>query len=293
MRRLLKLGLFVICALHVVAAQADPVKVLWIDSLANDPEVKASHRRTMVSYLNNLEGGAVFDVTYLKQSSAGTAAGIIGASNPLVIVVDSGNPRGQYNAADLDAFQRHYASGKRTVMLDGSLVIRSTGYTAETRFPGVNASAAAFLVNQILAIADNGGGILIGSDHDRYQADANQVANALIPGAGFRGTTDPSTDGDFIGDEVLNRAMPVIPIDMFRHWASIPSQGEVSVGTFTDFTGQPVELFALVEAADKPGGGRKRPYISASFNPGSKRYAIDSNEAIPDNMPTRYRPPQD
>ena len=104
----------------------------------------------------------------------------------------------------------------------------------------------------------------------------------------------------FIGQTLLGQTVPVRAIDILNHWQSIPSQGEAPVGTFTDFTGQPVTLYTLVETADKPGGGAKKPYISASFDPGSAKTAIDSETAfapepeaprLPDNMPTRQGPP--
>jgi hypothetical protein len=183
-------------------------------------------------------------------------------------------------------------------MLDGSFGIRSMRIpgTPQVDFPGAENSSAALLANQVSAIARAGGGVLIGSDHDGWQVGANAALRALVPDARFRGTTNPSTDGQFLGDLLLTGVLPVKPIVLLRHWESVPNQGEAPVGGFTDFAGAPVQLYALVEAADKPGGGRKRPYISASFDPGNKRFDIDSELApepeIPNNMPTRKGPPR-
>lgn len=82
----------------------------------------------------------------------------------------------------------------------------------------------------------------------------------------------------------------VIARDILRHWEAVPSQGEAPVGEFVDFMGRPVTLYSLVETADQPGGGRKRPYISASIFPGSGRTAIDSDEPAFENLPTHKGP---
>ena len=111
-----------------------------------------------------------------------------------------------------------------------------------------------------------------------------------MPRARFSGRTNPSRDGEFIGNTLLNTAVSVRPLDILQHWEEIPSQAEAPVGQFTDFMGNPVTLHTLVETSDKPGGKAKRPYISASFAPGEGRTAIDSNaEPDPprDYMPTR------
>ncbi|MEM6897530.1 MAG: hypothetical protein AAF576_09115, partial [Pseudomonadota bacterium] len=182
--------------------------------------------------------------------------------------------------------QRHYASGKRQLMLDGSFWIRNMRTRDRTRFPGPGESMAGILVNQVAALAEAGGGILIGVDHGEWQRNGNIAMQALVPGARFRGVTNPSTDGDFIGDVLLGRRASVTARDVLRHWEAVPNQGEAPVGTFTDFMGQPIELFSLVETADKPGGGRKRPYISSTIFPGEGTTDIDSTEPMFSNLPT-------
>lgn len=273
-----------------VLLRAAPVEVLWVHSSVYEPKLTEEHRTAIVTYLNRYREGAAFEVTYLRHRKSGQTAAALSAARYDIIVVDAGNGKRVFGTGDLDAIRAHYAAGKRTVMLDGTLLIRNTGYSPESRFPGIDGSSAALTVNELSELAAHGGGILIGADHNNFQADANQVASALLPGAGFSGKTNPSTDGEFIGDGLLSAVEPIRPLDLFRHWASIPSQGETSVGDFTDFQGQPVVLQALVAAADKPGGGRQRPYISASFDPGATRHSIDSTEIVKDNMPTRVGP---
>jgi len=146
-------------------------------------------------------------------------------------------------------------------------------------------------VNQLALLADAGGGILIGADHDAWQTNANTALQALLPQARFRGTTNPSTDGQFIGDALLGHRVSVTARDILRHWEAVPNQGEAPVGDYTDFMGRPVTLYSLVETADKPGGGRKRPYISASVFPGAGTTAIDSDKSVFDNLPTHKSTP--
>ncbi|WP_172331643.1 hypothetical protein [Mangrovicoccus sp. HB161399] len=289
MRRFFPL-LCVFFALLPAAVRAEPVAVLWVHSSVREAKLTDGHRKAIVAYLNSYRGGGAFDVTYLRHGSGGQTAAALGAAVYDVIVVDAGNGRRMFSSGDLDAFRAFYASGKRNLLLDGTLLIRNTDYSSESNFPGVDGSSAALTVNEISEVARAGGGIIIGADHNNFQADANQVAGALVPGAGFTGRTNPSTDGEFFGDGLLSEVEPIRPVDLFRHWASIPSQGETSVGSFTDFEGRPVEFRALVAAADKPGGGRQRPYISATLDPGPARYSIDSTEVVQDSMPTRVGP---
>ena len=258
----------------------------------------------MASYLDAFEGGGVFSVTYGLHSRQGDLANILSARNFDVIVVDATERRSRFGQADLDALRGHYASGKKALMLDGTLNIRFVTHDHLTEFPGASGSSAGLLVNQVASIAHAGGGILIGTDHDAFQTSANAAISALVPGARFRGLTNPSTDGAFIGKTLLAERVTVRANDVLEHWQTIPNQGEAPTGAFTDFLGGPVTFYALVEAADKPGGGTKRPYISASFDPGQKRTAIDSDlvtfdeplveetPPLPENMPTRVGGPK-
>ncbi|WP_428929774.1 hypothetical protein [Marinibacterium sp. SX1] len=289
------------CLWTPVLAQSGPVRVLWWNANPEYSNQKNHHRQAMADFLNGFEGGNSVSTDFRSSTRGGDLAQQLNASSYDIVIIDTTDTRSRFNASDLDAVRAHYASGHRAVMLDGSFWIRSIRANATTRFPGPNGATGNLLVNQILALAEAGGGVLIGTDHDRYQAGANAVLTALIPGARFKGLTIPSTDGSFIGRTLLAHRVPVRAIEILEHWQSIPSQGEVPVGTFTDFTGQQVTLFNLVETADQPGGGGKRPYISASFDPGNERTAIGSSEtlapiapvvpALPENMPTRKGPP--
>ena len=286
----------------VAAQQGGPARILWINATPEYPPVQNDgHRRQMADYLGALDGGGRFAVTFAIARSPGAVASAFAGGPFDVVVIDATDRRSHFGPADLDALRGHYGSGRRAIMLDGSLWIRSTAENRTTEFPGVNGATGALLVNQVQALLDAGGGTLIGTDHDDFQTAANAALTALVPGARFSGTTNPSTDGDFIGRTLLAHDVPLRAIDILEHWQSIPTQGETPVGAFTDFMGQPVRLYALVETADKPGGGVKRPYVSASFDPGSERTAIDAAEAafeaepepprLPENMPTRKGPP--
>lgn len=281
-------------------AQSDPAKVLWFLGTPDYPgEYTSRDRRAMASYLSDFEDGRVFETTFVRSTRRGALAAELDKAAFDVIVLDVATTSNVFGSSDLAALKAHYQNGRTGLMLDGSLGIRNMVRSALTRFPGPDEALGKLLVNQIDALRRAGGGILIGTDHNQWQRSANAALAALLPGATFSGSTDPSTDGVFLGKVLLGGAATVVPVSVLRHWESVPNQGEAPVGAFSDFLGQPVTLYSLVETADKPGGGRKRPYISASFDPGSETYNIDSEVApepqappLPDNMPTRKGPPR-
>lgn len=262
-------------------------RVLWFNAMPDyGSEVSTRHRQSMADYLDQYDGGQLFDVTYTRNLKGGGLAAALQGGQYDILILDTANRRQRMNAQDFQALQQFYQSGRRALMLDGSFAIRNINHNPTTRFPGRNGSSAGILVNQLAALAQRGGGILIGTDHNIWQVNANAALGALLPGAQFKGTTNPSTDGDFIGVTLIGGRESVKAVDLLRHWESVPNQGEAPVGTFQDFMGQQVVLYSLVETADKPGGGRKRPYISASYFPGDNRIPIDSEEEVFDNLPT-------
>lgn len=240
----------------------------------------------MAEFLSAYQGGQAFRVTFRTGLRAGTLAETMAQGSYDIVILDVTDRSRRLNSADTGALQQHYASGKNALMLDGSFWIRNMQTEDRTRWPGPGGSLAGLLVNQVTVLAEAGGGILVGVDHGVWQRNGNIVLDALLPGAKFSGSTNPSTDGEFIGDALLGRREAVTARDVLRHWEAVPNQGEAPVGTFTDFMGQQVELFSLVETADKPGGGRKRPYISASVYPGEGKTDIDSDEPVFQNLPT-------
>lgn len=300
MKRLTNLFALLLCLFAPLAthAQAEPARVLWFLGTPDYPgEYTARDRRAMATYLTEFEAGSVFDATFVRSTRRGALAAELEKANFDVVVLDLATTSNIFGSSDLAALKAHYQNGHRGLMLDGSLGIRNMVRSALTRFPGPDEALGKLLVNQIDALRQAGGGILIGTDHNQWQRSANAALAALLPGAAFSGSTDPSTDGLFLGKVLLGGAATVVPVSVLRHWESVPNQGEAPVGDFSDFLGQSVTLYSLVETADKPGGGRKRPYISASFDPGSETYNIDSEVApepqappLPDNMPTRKGP---
>ncbi|WP_227268343.1 hypothetical protein [Roseobacter weihaiensis] len=277
--------------LGAMAAQADQKRVLWWDgSPPYDGATNRQDREAMARYIGSFNGGADYSVTFQHSTRRGDLAAALAGASYDILVLDVTTTSANFTNADLNALRGHYQSGKRALMLDGTLWVRNARPGPMTLFPGPNGASAALLMNQMQALADAGGGILIGTDHTEFQVGANQLLGAILPQARFSGRTNPSRDGAFLGNSLLNAAVAVKPFDILRHWEEIPSQAEVPVGQFTDFTGAPVTLHALVETSDKPGGRAKRPYISASFDPGEGRTAIDSQvdpEPVKDYMPTR------
>ncbi|MEM6824589.1 MAG: hypothetical protein AAF566_05720 [Pseudomonadota bacterium] len=276
-------------------------RVLWFDGNVPDPSHTTAHRQRMVDYLNEYNGGQTFNVSFVSTRKRGGLAEALNGQDYDLVVLDLLANRNRFNDSDLTALQTHYTA-RRGLMLDGSFWIRSIRHNPTTEFPGTNGATGRLLVNQIKAMLDAGGGTLIGTDHSNFQVGANTALKALLPDARFTGSTSPSTDGTFKGKVLLAHAEPVRALDILEHWQTVPNQGEAPVGSFVDFTGQPVTLFDLVSTADKPGGGRKRPYVSASFDPGDDEFAIDGDVApqveetepepeLPDNMPTRKSAP--
>ncbi|MEP4980443.1 hypothetical protein [Ascidiaceihabitans sp.] len=294
-RSLLAATLMVVIAVsspQIAVAQHDARKVLWFNGMPDiPPTFTTRHRRKMSNYVDGYRDGTAFDVTYTHRTSGGGLAAALSAAQYDIVVLDMTNRDALINAKDQEALRQFYGTGRSALMLDGSFAIRSIDINPTTKFPGVNKSGGGLLMNQMYALSENGGGILIGTDHDIWQPNANKALQAILPQAQFQGTTNPSTDGDFIGNVLLASRVIVTARDLLKHWESVPNQGEAPVGTFADFTGQTVTLFSLVETADKPGGGRKRPYISASFSPGRERIPIDSADKVFENMPTHSTKP--
>ena len=279
------------CGLWAAAAQAQQTSVLWWDgSPTYNGATNAQDRQAMANYIARFPGPDTYAVTFKHSTRRGELARALQGQQYDILVMDVTTQGNNFTSADLDALRASYQGGARALMLDGTLWIRNARPGPKSIFPGPNGSSAALLMNQMKALKDAGGGILIGTDHREFQVGANALLQALVPRARFTGRTNPSRDGDFLGSVLLSSAVPVKPLDILRHWEEVPSQAETPVGQYTDFMGAPVTLYSLVETSDKPGGRKKRPYISASFPPGEGRTAIDSNaEVAPvkDTMPTR------
>lgn len=267
-------GCLIIASLSIAwptisTAQARAFEILWWNANPDEPRFKVGrHRETMANYLDTFQGGALFNVTYGVHRRGGDLANVLGGRGFDVVILDATETRSRFNGADLEALKALYAAGRSNIMLDGTLNIRYVDFNHLTDFPGVNGSSAGLLVNQVAALARRGGGFLIGTDHDRFQVSANAAATALVPGARFSGTTNPSTDGDFLGRSLLGEMVPVRANDVLQHWQTIPNQGQAPVGQFTDILGRPVTFYSLVEAADKPGGSAKRPLYLGQFRSG-------------------------
>ncbi|MBC6476496.1 MAG: hypothetical protein GDA56_00495 [Hormoscilla sp. GM7CHS1pb] len=252
-------------------AKAEAASLLWWDSSVwHGGQLADPFRQEMPDFLNEFDGGDLFNTTYISSKTPGEFATHLASNSYDVIVLDSGNNETiVFNEDDRVALQAHY-SNNSNLMLDGSLLIRSFNYAPATDFPGPNGALGGFLANQVYQLAERGGGIMIGSDHYSYQRDGNQMLSAIVPGAAFSGITNPSSDGVFYGTDLLNSVASVAPADVFTHWSSVPSQGISPTGEFTDFLGDPITLYSQVDVANKPGGGPKYSYISTSWEPGSE-----------------------
>ena len=278
--------------LSAQVAQAEPMRVLWWDVSLDERSNKPANRQRMARFIDGYKGGSVYAVDYRFEPRRGAFARHM-AANPGygIVVITAANNNRVFNSSDQQAFRNFYASGRRALMLDGTLGIRNSDIRQRTKWPGANRSSANMLINQMEALRKSGGGLLIGTDHGKFQASANLALRAILPGAQFSRVTNPSRDGAFIGDLLLAEAAQVKPLDMLRHWEAIPNQGQAPIGGYTDFLGQGVRLYTLVEASDKPGGGTRRPYISSTIDPGNRRFDIASSTAPAVEAPPPPPPP--
>ncbi len=237
----------------------------------------SSHDATlMTNYLNDYNGGTVFDCDYVFSTTPGDFAAYMSTQSYDVIVFDATNTYTTFNTSDLDAVRAHYAA-HTALLLDGTLWIRVYEYANPT-WPGPDDCLAGFTVNEVHQVAAHGGGILVGTDHDVWQVAANQVVDACLPGAGFSGFTFPSLDGQFNGNDLLNYLEVVSAGYVLAHWDSISSEGIAPTGSFVDANGNAVTLYSQVDVADDPGGGELYSYISTSWQPGGQIIEFDCNE---------------
>lgn len=254
---------------------AAPFDVLWWDSTPSyGGQASDSFRQEMSDYVSDFDNGSTFNSTYSSSETAGTLSTHLSSRAYDVIVFDATSAVTKFDSADTQAIQNHYIT-KPNLMFDGSLYIRNIALSPETDFPGPGSAMGGLLINQIFQLASRGGGLMVGTDHNCCQTDANQVVQSVLPDASFSGFTIPSTDGVFYGDDLLNSAVAIAANDVLTHWDAVPSQAIAPTGVFGDFMGNPVELFSHVDVADKPGGGPKYSYISTSWGPGEGTTGVD------------------
>jgi PEP-CTERM motif len=270
------------------AAQAAPINVLWFDSTPEyGGQAPDALRKEMSDYLTALNGGSLFNSTYVSSETPGGLSTTLTGSNYDVIVFDATSQSAKFNAADLAAVQSFYQAGNNNLLLDGTLYIRSISYNGNTDFPGPGGALGGLTANEVYQLGVRGGGIMIGTDHNCCQTDANQILHALVPSASFSGITYPSTDGVFNGTQMLTGAVNVAPLGIFTQWDSVPTEAITPTGAFVDFQGNAINLYSQVDVADDPGGGTRYSYISTSFLPGTGTVVItDPSAPIPE--PSTY-----
>lgn len=265
-------------------ASAAPYNVLWWDSTQDYGGQNApALRQEMSDFLTNFSGGTVFSSTYVRSRVGGALATQLSSVAYDVVVFDSTSTSTPFNAADRTAIRNFYSAGNRNLLLDGSLYIRSINFNADTDFPGPGGGMGVLTVNEVFELAKRGGGIMIGTDHNCCQVDANDILNTLVPGAAFFGIEGPSTDGVFFGTQLLNNAAATAPINILTHWATEGSQGIPPLGDFVDFESNPVKFSSQVSVAPNV-GGTKTPRITTSFLPSAGTTDID-DELPPDTDP--------
>ncbi len=255
-------------SLLAAASPLAAASVLWFDSTPEyGGQADNSLRKEMSDYLSAFKGGSVFTSTYIGSETPGSLAAALASGTYDVIVFDATSSGTKFNADDLLAVQNFYASGKNNLLLDGNLYVRSINFNVTSDFPGINGSTGALTANEVWSLASRGGGIMVGTDHNCCQTDANQIVGSILPGASFMGNVNPSIDGQFNGTELLSIQAPVAPADLLAHYSSIDSQGIAPTGVFLDFLGNGVTLYSQLDIAAFVGGPRNA-FISTSFEPG-------------------------
>jgi hypothetical protein len=258
-----------LCAVLALAGtlSAAPINVLWWDSTPDyGGQAPNALRQEMSDYLTAFGGGGIFSSTYVGSETPGTLATHLATNSYHVLVFDATSSSSKFNAADIAAVQAFYAT-MSNLLFDGTLYIRSINYDAGTNFPGPGGDTGRLTANEVYQLGTRGGGIMVGTDHNCCQVDANQIVQAVLPGASFSGVTFPSTDGIWNGTDLLTGAANVVSLNVFNHWDSVPTQAIAPTGTFMDINGASVTLYSQVDVADDPGGGPKFSYISTSWQP--------------------------
>lgn len=266
-------------AITPLAASASTFDILWWDATPEfGTQAPDALRKEMSDYLDAFDGGSVFNSSYVSSLTPGSLATHLGSNSYDVVIIDStdGFGTGTFNSADQTAVQNMYAAGKDALGFDGNLYVRNINFVPESDFPGPGGAMGGFTVNSVFALAEAGGGLLFGTDHDCCQGSVNFLLQSILPGAAFSGSTTPSTDGVFYGDLLLNGPEPIAAADVLAHWNAIPSQAIAPTGTFTDFLGNQVTLSSLVDVADFI-GGPKNSMFSTSLAPGSGTTDVDDD----------------
>lgn len=277
MKNFIKKGVLCSTLLLSINSIAAPIEVLWFDSTPEyGSQAPDALREDMSEFIDSFGDGSIYNSTYVSGQASGVLASTLASATFDVIVFDSTWSVSSFSADDLTAVQAFYADGKDNLLLDGSLYIRSINYNADTIFPGPNGSTGGLTINEVDALATRGGGIMIGTDHNCCQANANQILNALVPGAGFSGVRSPSTDGVFYGTDLLDGPLPIAAADILQHWSTEGSQGQAPSGVYTDFLGTEIELFSQVSIADSI-GGPLLPFITTSWAPGEGTTDVDDD----------------
>jgi hypothetical protein len=271
------LAVLVVAMLAPASAMAQATyTVLWFDNTPTyGSQAPDALRQEMCDYLTNVGGGGIFDCTYLSAGGGGSFAAHM-ASNAYDVIVFDSTP-GSFNASDRTAIATHWRSHP-AILLDGTLYIRSINYNAGTNFPGPSGSTGALTANQVYQLATRGGGFMVGTDHQGFQAGANYILQGVLPAAAFSGITYPSVDGLFHGDDLIDAIEVVNVGGLFSHWDTVPTEGIAPTGTFTDVDGGTVTLYSQVDVANDPGGGPKYSYISTSWEPGGLGQEFDCND---------------
>ncbi len=252
-------------------ASAASTNILYMNSTrGSGTGALGSFRSVIADALDDYDGGTTFDVTFIQTHVAGNLASQL-----------NGNAVGHFdqiwfdttilntnllNAADMTALNAWAANDQPEFILDSSYFYRNK------LSPSLSTTAHNMTVNEALALRDQGGGILIGTDHYQFTATANAVLNNFGFDALFTGSYYTTSNGSFVGDLLLN-PLP-IGTDFFTGHLQGLSTSNVPIGTHVlnaNGGNRTIEIYENL-FSNSPG---HVSHIGASFDTGDTISPID------------------
>lgn len=206
-------------------SEAFAISLLYLNS-TRGTGVAGDYREAIADALDDYDGGNVFDVDFIQTHVSGDLATALNAKQYDQIWFDTTIPnQAILNDNDLTALNNWAANNQPEFILDSSFYFRRRGSQA------LRDSAIAATVNQALALDNAGGGIFIGTDHDRLAHTANQILQNFGFDSLFTGAHIITDNGAFVGDLMLSPEQ--VNNDFFTNNLQGLSTSNVPIGQHT------------------------------------------------------------
>jgi len=258
-------------ALAGTAVTAAPVNILYMNSTRGTGTGGfGDFRSAIADSLDAHGGGGVFDVTFVQEHQPGDlaaelAAQAVGFYEQIwfdTTILDTA----LLTAGDLAALNAWAANDQPEFILDSSFFFRNKNSAT------ASVDAAAVTVNEALALQAAGGGIFIGTDHDRFADTANQILENFGFDGLFTGLFDITPNATFVGD-LLIQPEPVNGPSFFANHLQLLSTSDVPIGAHSLNGNGGNRDIEIVEAlfSNSPG---KVSHVGASFRTGDDQARI-------------------